>query len=111
MIGFDETLLTGEEADLLSALRPGMRLQRAGFAGESYGFNLMDERAPQTQQRFTEVLVHGLVERGLMVVIQGAVDWIPESRPFTVILTPQGEKVSLQVRSRTAVPRLLQVAA
>lgn len=100
--------LLADEAALLRAVRPLQRLNRCAFAGVP--FRLLPEEMGGHDDRLTfpEELVLRLIAKGYLVAIQQAAAW-PErnvpARPFTVILTQDGERSrnSLVKQSRTVV--------
>lgn len=98
--------LMADEADLLRAVRPLQQLNRCAFAGVP--FQLLPEEMGQRCERrsFSEELVLRLIAKGYLLSIQAAEAW-PERgvpvRPFTVILSTEGERTrnSLLKQSRT----------
>ena len=100
--------LLADEAALLRAVRPLQQLNRCAFAGVP--FRLLPEVMGGHDDRLTfpEELVLRLIAKGYLVAIQQAAPW-PErgvpARPFTVILTPEGERTrnSLLKQSRAAI--------
>ncbi|HEY1071477.1 hypothetical protein [Brevundimonas sp.] len=87
--------LLADEADLLRAVRPLQQLNRCAFAGVP--FRLLPEVMGGYDDRLTfpEELVLRLIAKGYLLAVQQAAAW-PErgipARPFTVLLTPEGER-------------------
>ena len=108
MISEHPRRLMADEAEVLRGVRPLQRLNRCAFAGVP--FQLLPEEMGQPCERLTfpEELVLRLIAKGYLVAIQQAAAW-PErgvpARPFTVILTQDGERTrsSLLKQSRTVV--------
>ncbi|WP_313472404.1 hypothetical protein [Brevundimonas sp.] len=106
MISEHPRRLLADEADLLRAVRPLQKLNRCAFAGVP--FRLLPEVMGGHDDRLTfpEELVLRLIAKGLLLATKGAEAW-PErgvpARPFTVILTQEGERTrnSLLKQSRT----------
>ncbi len=100
--------LMADEAVLLRVVRPLQRLNRCAFAGVP--FRLLPEEMGGHDDRLTfpEELVLRLIAKGYLVAIQQAEAW-PErnvpARPFTAILTQEGEKArnSLLKQSRAVI--------
>lgn len=89
MSGFE---FTPVEAALLCAMKGDARLIRAAFAGQP--FRIEDEGVGSEVARWPEVVVLGLIKRGLMRATQQTEAWVQRGtppRPFTVALTPEGE--------------------
>lgn len=98
--------LLADEAAVLRVMRPLQRLSRTPFAGVP--FHLLPEEMGQLYERhtFSEELVLRLIAKGYLVAIQGTAPWAERNipaRPFTVILTQEGERTrnSLLKQSRT----------
>ncbi len=100
--------LTAEEADLLRQVRPDQQLGRAAFAGQPFVLHNAPVGAHPGAPRFSEDLVLGMIAKGLLLSGQEAPAW-PErnipARPFTVLMTKEGERVrvGLLKHSRTVV--------
>jgi hypothetical protein len=89
-------ILSPAEADLIRTLRPNMKVFRPGFAGHAYSFDPMNEQAPKRAPSIPEAVVHGLVERGLMVVVQGATE--PRFPPIACMSTSEGERARRELK-------------
>lgn len=87
MIDQDHRHLTTEQARLLRHLRPERVLSRAAFHGRPF-------RLEDTPHTFSEKLVLGLVDDGLLRVTQQTTGWA-KCAPcaFTVRLSREGEKI------------------
>lgn len=100
--------LTAEEADLLRQVRPDQQLGRAAFAGQPFVLHNAPVGAHPGAPRFAEDLVLGMIAKGLLRSGQEAPAW-PErnipARPFTVLMTKEGERVrvGLLKHSRTVI--------
>lgn len=95
-----------DEARLLRAIRPLQQLNRAAFAGQPFRLLPLVMGGHDDGLTFPEELVLRLIAKGYLVAGQQAAAW-PEraipARPFTVLLTKEGERVrvSLLKHSRT----------
>nr|MCB7500752.1 hypothetical protein [Enterobacter roggenkampii] len=97
-----------DEAQLLRAIRPLQQLNRAAFAGQPFRLLPLVMGGHDDGLTFPEELVLRLIAKGYLVAGQVAAAW-PErnipARPFTVLLTKEGERarVSLLKHSRTII--------
>ncbi|WP_447910541.1 hypothetical protein [Brevundimonas bullata] len=91
----DIRVLTAEEADLLTTVRPFQRMMRCAFAGVPFRLEDQPVGSSKNAPKYSEALILSMVADGLLWVTQQAAAW-PErdvpARPFTVILSPVGEK-------------------
>ncbi|WP_292085364.1 MULTISPECIES: hypothetical protein [unclassified Brevundimonas] len=90
----DIRVLTAEEADLLTTVRPYQRMMRCAFAGVPFRLEDQPVGSSKNAPRYSEALILSMVEHGLLLVIQCAAEWPGRApaRPFTVILSPVGER-------------------
>ncbi|WEK59418.1 MAG: hypothetical protein P0Y52_07745 [Candidatus Brevundimonas phytovorans] len=106
--------LVADEAVLLRAVRPLQRLSRCAFAGVPFRLQPEVMGGHDDRLTFPEELVLRLIAKGYLVAIQQAAPW-PErnvpARPFTVILTQEGERTRNSLLKQSRAVEIDRVAA
>lgn len=99
MIDLDHRDLQLEQAELLRRLRPTSILTRAAHHGRPF-------RLQDTPHSFSEAVVLSLVDKRLLRATQITAGWPGHSEPcpFSVIITPEGEKIRAGILSGARQP-------
>ena len=106
MISEHPRRLMADEAEVLCAIQPLQQLNRAAFAGQRFRLLPLVMGQLHEERFFSEELVLRLIAKGYLYAGQQTQAW-PErgipARPFTAMLTKEGERTrnSLLKHSRT----------
>lgn len=100
----DDLGLTPEEAALIVQTKPLQYLARACVAGLDFRLEVPPPSVAKDAPRFPEALVLSMIERGWLLVLQaGASGWgMDVSRPYTVMLSKEGERARVRLMSPLA---------
>ncbi len=99
----DIRVLTADEADLLTTVRPYQRMMRCAFAGVPFRLEDLPVGSSKGAPSYPEALILSMVEHGLLLVTQCAAEWPGRApaRPFTVILSTVGERERVRLLKRS----------
>lgn len=90
--------LSDAEALVLTTLKVGRHLHRAGFRGLPFKLAFESLHLPAAKLRFEEAVVYGLIDKGLLKVTQAVnLGQLVVSRPFACVLSPAGEKARVHL--------------